>query len=201
MKNRALLSLQTPEDHERVREQMGEIAEAAAYAIDEVREIAYNLRPHHLDRLGLTKAIDAMIEKVSGANGLRFTKDLDPLDGVFPSETEINVYRIVQEGVTNIVKHAGATEASVTIKKVPRGVTIALCDNGRGFVHNGARGSQARTHATSSGFGLIGMAERARLLGGEPIVDSTPGQGTTIRITLAVRASESGASQTSEGSG
>ena len=179
IKNRALISLQTPEDHEAVREQIGEIADAATHAIDEVREIAYNLRPHHLDRLGLTKAIDAMIEKIAAVNGIRFTKDLDALDGVFPSETEINVYRIVQEGVTNIVKHADASEASLTIKRTPRGVAITLRDNGRGFVRDDRQATSGR------GFGLVGIAERARLLGGEPVIESAPGQGTTIRITLA----------------
>ena len=161
-------------------EQIGEIADAATHAIDEVREIAYNLRPHHLDRLGLTKAIDAMIEKIAGASTASASRKISIRSmASFPSETEINVYRIVQEGVTNIVKHADASEASLTIKRTPRGVAITLRDNGRGFVRDDRQAAPGR------GFGLVGIAERARLLGGEPIIESAPGQGTTIRITLA----------------
>jgi ligand-binding sensor domain-containing protein/signal transduction histidine kinase len=176
IKNRALLSLKAPDDREKTLEQIDEIAEAATHAIDEIKEISYNLRPYHLDRLGLTNAIEAMVDKVSGANGLRFTTHLDSLDGVFAKSSEINVYRIVQEGVTNIVKHAGASEAAVTITKAQHAVVITLRDNGCGFVPNGSH---------PSGFGLIGIAERARLLGGEPLIESAPGMGTTITITLA----------------
>jgi signal transduction histidine kinase/ligand-binding sensor domain-containing protein len=195
IKNRALLSLQAPDDHEKALEQIDEIAAAATHAIDEVREISYNLRPYHLDRLGLTNAIDVMIDKVSSGQGPRFTRALDPLDGAFPKPAEINVYRIVQEGVTNIVKHSGASEASVTIERGPREVVITLRDNGCGFVRDGRRGSPApgsiEGHgAAPSGFGLIGMAERARLLGGELVIDSTPGAGSTVRLTIGVSHSD-----------
>lgn len=190
IKNRALVSLQTPDDPRRAFDQMDEIAEAATAAIDEVKEISYNLRPYHLDRLGLTKAIDAMIDKVAdtpqsrGDAGVRFTKALDSLDDVFPKEAEINVYRIVQECVTNIIKHAHATEASVTMMRDNGVVSVTIRDNGKGFVPHskdaGANGNEPR------GFGLIGIAERARLFGGEPQIHSVPGQGTTIHMTLAV---------------
>lgn len=189
IKNRALLSLQTPSDHRRALDQMDEIAEAATDAIDEVKEIAYNLRPFHLDRLGLTAAIDAMLANVAAAHDLHIVQHLDPLDDVFPKDEEINIYRIVQEGLTNVVKHAAATEVTVTIRRDAETVTIAIEDNGRGFA---AAGSAAPAAAGTGhgggkgGFGLQGMAERARLFGGEPIVQSVPGQGTTIRLTLRV---------------
>jgi signal transduction histidine kinase len=132
-----------------------------------------------------------MIDKVPSGHGPRFTKALDPLDGAFPEPAEINVYRIVQEGVTNIVKHSGASEARVTIERGPREVVITLRDNGCGFVRDGRRGGPALGSteggaAAPSGFGLVGMAERARLLGGELAIDSTPGVGTTLRLTIAV---------------
>jgi ligand-binding sensor domain-containing protein/signal transduction histidine kinase len=185
IKNRAALSLQTPDDHRRALDQLDEIAEAATDAIDEVKEIAYNLRPFHLDRLGLTAAIDVMLTKMADAHGLRVVKDLDPLDEVFPKDEEINIYRIVQEGLTNIVKHASATEVTVTIKRDARSVRIALEDNGRGFAREAPSAASSAGRA-EGGFGLQGMAERARLFGGEPVVQSVPGQGTTIRLTLDV---------------
>jgi signal transduction histidine kinase/ligand-binding sensor domain-containing protein len=184
IKNRAQLSLQSPDDHRRAFDQMDEIAEAATDAIDEVKEIAYNLRPFHLDRLGLTAAIDVMLANMADAHGFRVVKELDPLDGVFPKDEEINIYRIVQEALTNIVKHAAATEVRVTITRGPRSVAIAIEDNGQGFVREAPAAAMAG--AGKGGFGLQGMAERARLFGGEPIVHSVPGQGTSIRLTLDV---------------
>jgi signal transduction histidine kinase len=131
-----------------------------------------------------------MLANVSDAHGLRIIKDLDPLDGVFPKDEEINIYRIVQECVTNIVKHAAATEVTVTIKRhVPtRTVAIVIEDNGRGFAAPAPAGVGPAGGAgqEKGGFGLQGMAERARLFGGEPIVQSMPGQGTSIRLTLHV---------------
>lgn len=177
IKNRALVSLQSPDNPHRAFDQMDEIAEAAAHAIDEVREIAFNLRPYHLDRLGLTKAIDAMIDKAA-TDGIRFTKQLDALDNLFPKDAEIHVYRIIQEAITNIVKHAAATEASVTVTREPHAVTICIRDNGRGFTDAAAEQNGRR------GFGLIGIAERARQFGSEPIIQSAPGRGTTITMTL-----------------
>jgi signal transduction histidine kinase len=118
-----------------------------------------------------------MIEKLAATDSVRFTKTLDRLDDLFPKEAEINVYRIVQECVTNIIKHAAATEASVTVTRTDGGVTVTVRDNGKGFVPDGGRG-----------FGLISIAERARLFGGEPQIHSAPGQGTTIQMTLEVDA-------------
>lgn len=177
IKNRALIALRTPEDPGRASEQLDEIAEAATHAIDEVREISYNLRPYHLDRLGLTRAIDAMLDRLSGVDDLQIVREIDPLDDVFPKDAEINVYRIVQEGLANIVKHAGASEARVHIVRSAREVTLTISDNGRGFAPDLSR---------SSGFGLTGMAGRARWLGGRLDVDSQPGRGTTLRITIGI---------------
>ena len=175
IKNRAMLTLRSMDDRDRTHEQIDEIAAAATHAIDEIREIAYNLRPYDLDRLGLTNALETMIDNVSGANGHRFDATVDNLDGVFPRDAEINVYRIVQEGVTNIVKHAGASSAAVSVVKRPRAVVITMRDSGRGF---------APGRSPSPGFGLIGMKERARLLGGESVITSAPGMGTTVTVTL-----------------
>jgi len=178
IKNRALLSLQTPDDHRRALEQLDEIVEAAAHALDEVRDISYNLRPYHLDRLGLAKAIEAMLDKVLVPRGIRVRTDIDALEGVLSSEVEIGIYRIAQEAVNNIVKHAAATDVSVTIRRQDGSVAMTIRDNGAGFTADAAR--------RAGGFGLIGIAERARLLGTEPVIDSAPGRGTTLRIAIAV---------------
>jgi signal transduction histidine kinase/ligand-binding sensor domain-containing protein len=180
IKNRAVLSLSVPDDHTRALEQLDEIAQAASHAIGEVREIAYNLRPYHLERLGLTKSIEAMLKRASTNGGVRFAAEIEPVDGLFSAEAQISLYRILQEAVSNIVKHAEATEAKISVKHSATGVDVVIQDNGRGL----ARGLMDHTEAARGGFGLIGIAERARLLGGDLTTDSAPGGGAILRIRL-----------------
>ncbi|HJZ81514.1 MAG TPA: two-component regulator propeller domain-containing protein [Pyrinomonadaceae bacterium] len=178
IKSRAALSLSQPQDHEKAIEQMEEISAAAVHAIDEVREIAYHLRPYQLDRLGLTRALEAMLKKTVDSNVIKIKLELDDVDGVFEKESEINLYRIVQESVGNILKHAEATEATVAIKKDEREIRISIQDNGRGFNPEGA----FLREPGRSGFGLFGIAERVRMMRGQHVIDSAPGAGTTLTI-------------------
>ena len=182
IKNRALLSLSTPNDLERAQEQLREISEASAEVIEEVKEIAHNLRPYQLDRLGLTRTIEAMIRKAAEARNLRLTLELDRIDGLFPPEAEINIFRIPQESINNVVKHAEASEARIAIRKDTNLVEITIQDNGKGSCREPFRPTRTRR-----GFGLMGMAERTRLLGGSYNLSSIPGQGTTMRIMVALK--------------
>ena len=158
---------------------MREIADASSHAIDEAREIIYDLRPIQLDRLGFTRAVEEMIEKISLSQGLEINRDLDEIEGILTKEAESSLYRIVQESFNNIIKHAGATRADVSIKKSERGIELRVSDNGRGFATNATNSSDHR-----GGFGLTGILERARLLGGQPLIESRPGQGTTVSISI-----------------
>ena len=156
------------------RGRVDEIATEAHQAIAEVREIAQNLRPHELDRIGLTKALTGLVRKTRSASTIALTADVDAMDGVFAKDAEVNVYRVVQESLNNVLKHSGATEASLTVRRSGSHVQITIEDNGRGFVPAGSDG----------GFGLLGIAERVTLLGGRTEVRSAPGQGTSIGITF-----------------
>lgn len=178
IKNRALLSRRTPEDVESTSEQLDEIANAAHHALDEVREIAFDLRPYHLDRLGLGKAIEAMLSRAGTSCGIRFQSSVDGLDRHLPSDLEINIYRVVQEAVNNIIRHSDATQASVSVSQSPGALLVKVEDNGKGFVVSAARGAQG------AGFGLNGIAERARLLGGAVDLRSAPGKGTRVEIRI-----------------
>jgi signal transduction histidine kinase len=162
--------------------QIEEISAETSLAIDETRQIAYNLRPFQLDRLGLTKAIEGMIRTVSTASGIRFSTEIDNIDDVFPEELRINFYRIVQECLNNIVKHAHASEASVGIRRSEERVTLVIRDNGRGFTPG-----SVRPETGLGGFGRIGIAERARLLDGQLTVESAPGRGTAMRVHFDLR--------------
>ena len=117
IKNRALLGKMSLDSKTESGEQFEEISSASSQAIEEVREIAYNLRPYHLDRLGLTQSVKVMLEPLADLTGIDFAYDVMPLEGVFSKTEEVFVYRIIQESVNNIVKHSGASEASVLIHR------------------------------------------------------------------------------------
>ena len=182
IKNRAFLALSANGDREVRQEQLDEITASASQAIEEVREIAYNLRPYHLDRFGLTKTLKAIFTRFSDSSGTRFFVEIDPIDGLFSEEDEISIYRIVQESINNIVKHAHASEAQLVIRREGQAVRLRIQDNGRGF----SPASVSASEAQPGGFGLIGMAERVRMLKGSYLIDSAPGQGTTITIKLNI---------------
>jgi signal transduction histidine kinase/ligand-binding sensor domain-containing protein len=177
IKNWAMLGLKNGTDSSR---QLGEISDTASAAIDEVREIAYNLRPFHLDELGLTKAVESMLDRVSKVSTIDFSWETDSVDGFFPRDAEINFYRIVQECVNNIVKHSGAARARVMIERDADGLRLVVEDDGRGF----DTVSIASKRASQSGFGLAGINERVRILGGRLSINSTPGEGTSVKLTF-----------------
>jgi signal transduction histidine kinase len=182
IKNSALLALNSLQQPERGREQLDYISETASLAIDEVREISYNLRPYQLDDLGLTKAIEFILAKIAASTEISFTSKLDSIDGMFSPEAEINIYRIVQESLNNIVKHSGASAAKIIIERTAHQVGIFIQDNGRGFNQDSSNGSERR-----GGFGLKGIAERSRMLGAHMTIQSAAGQGTTIALNLETR--------------
>ncbi len=192
IKTRALMGLQTPLQLERATEQLEEIVESSGSAINEVREIAYALRPVHLERLGLTKAIAEMGQKMAETHGLQATIDLAPLDGLWPPEVEINLYRIVQESLNNIARHAGASAFRITARRAGPVMELEIADNGRGMPNAESKAADPRSAKQSqkSGFGLSSMAERGRLLGGQWMIQSAPGVGTTITLKLSVPRAE-----------
>lgn len=159
-----------------------EISAEAVSAIGETRSISYNLRPFQLDRLGLRKAIEGLAQTVERASGVRVSSKIDDIDELFPEELRINFYRILQEGLQNMVKHAHATEANIRIEHLDSTVTVAIADNGQGFMPGHRVDDPSR-----GGFGLTGMAERAALLGGTFKVYSANGHGTMITIDIPLK--------------
>jgi len=154
----------------------------ASEALGEVKVISYNLRPYQLDRIGLTKAIQALTRTAAAASPIIFKSAIDDIDDIFPKVTQINFYRMVQEGVNNIIKHSEASEASVMVHREQHRIVLTISDDGKGFqaTHSGA-------DLRHTGFGLVGIVERAQLLGGVAIVQSEPGMGTSIRIEIKLK--------------
>ncbi len=177
IKNRAMLGINKGDDKERVAKELATISESASQALDEVREITNNLRPQLLDRLGLTKAIKAMLKKVSGV--IEIESEIDSIDNIFNENEEISIYRIVQESLNNVIKHANATTVAVTIKRTENNVLLRIKDNGKGFTVETVK-------SKAGGLGLIGLQERSQLLNGELLIDSEIEKGTTIEVTIQI---------------
>jgi signal transduction histidine kinase len=184
-KNRAILGALSQPDGE-ARRQFNEIGATVAQALEEVRAISHNLRPPHLDQLGLTTTIRATIEQMAESSGIAIRSDLDDIDGVFPPADEITIYRIVQESLNNVVKHSSARDAHVAVRCHEHQVEITIHDTGQGF----AAGTSNGGAADPAGFGLKGLAERVQMLGGTHTIESAPGRGTTVTVRVDVRKRE-----------
>ncbi len=158
--------------HERVNEMRVSIDQLTA----RVQRIAADLRPPLLDNMGLCAAIEWYAAEFSKRSGLEcyvmLNEDIDPLD----QYTATTVMRIVQEGLTNVVRHSGATEVSVSLCK--RGMTLILeiSDNGCGI--------SPEQIASPEAYGLMGMQERARICRGEIEISGMPGSGTIVKLTV-----------------
>jgi signal transduction histidine kinase len=139
-----------------------------------LRDLITELRPAALDDLGLGPAIESLAERQAAAAG--FALDMSIEFGVRerPREIEDAIYRIVQEALSNVAKHAGAERATLLVRQLPRRVEVTVQDDGCGFLPGGP----------SEGFGLIGMRERADLLGGELSLSSAEGGPTRVRAVL-----------------
>jgi signal transduction histidine kinase len=182
IKNQARLAMQPAAEESVLRQRLDEISGCASQAILEVRDITHALRPYQLDRLGLSQTIRATVSRAAENSPVLFASHADDIDGLFDKESEIHVYRIVQEAVNNILKHSAATEAAVVVKRMPATVSLSFRDNGRGF-DAGAIHS-AKSHDV--GHGISGIKERVRILGGTFVFDSRPGQGASLTIEIPV---------------
>ena len=160
-----------------------EAIERATAAIRALRSLITDMRPASLDELGAGPALEALVDRTRRLSGLTVTTDIDLAyeAGREPErhvgETEVAIYRLVQEGLTNAIKHAGDADVHVAIAESADAVTIVVRDDGPGFTPD----------AHHEGFGLLGLRERVELVGGTLKVRSAPGAGTTLEATLPGR--------------
>jgi signal transduction histidine kinase len=149
-------------------------------AIDEVHRLAWGMRPSILDDYGLNSALARHIEEVSRHFELEIDysfsspPDLERL----PGRIEVCLFRIAQEAITNIHRHAAASHASVVVLRQLHDITLLVEDNGQGF------DLSMLDEKRDKCMGLIGMKERVALLGGRVTIESVPGDGTTIRVRI-----------------
>ena len=182
IKNRAAISRKVISDPAKTLEQIDQIEDTAAQTIKEVRQIAYALRPYQLDAIGLTQALKDLVAKINETGPTSIKATIAYIDDLYENDAAINLYRIVQEALNNVVKHSGAKEVAVTVTREESQVLLLVEDNGHGFVVDSARANETRR-----GFGLTGLAERASMLNGRLTIDSTPGRGTTVRLSLKIQ--------------
>lgn len=150
--------------------------------IENVRRISRDLMPSILEDLGLAASIQSLVENFSNQHTIQVTLDLADIDHLFPREAQINLYRIFQEILTNVSKHASATQVSVVVKEENGDITFRVGDNGKGFELSKVRERKFNTR----GVGLTAMTERIHMLGGTFEVHSQPGEGTEIRIRVPI---------------
>ncbi len=156
-----------------------DMREMVEQSIRTVRQVAANLRPAALD-LGLVPALEWLVENFGQHSGIAYELNLSGGDIAFDDVRATALFRIVQESLTNVARHAGASLAQVSLERTDDAIRLEIRDNGRGFDPEGARRGRS--------FGLLGIRERTLVLGGELKIDSMPGRGSTlsIRIPLTV---------------
>ncbi len=159
-----------------------QISALAAEALQEMRRLIQGLRPEELDCLGFSEAVRAMVSGAAKSSATRFQVDIDEVDELLTPAAEINLFRVAQEGVNNILKHARASACRIAIKRQPRALYIGISDDGIGFNAEGADGSPS----AGPGFGLSSIRERIQMLGGELKVSSVPAAGTTLRAVIPI---------------
>jgi two-component system sensor histidine kinase UhpB len=155
---------------------LGRVAEAVHESLDELRRIARELRPEALDDLGLVNALIALCSRVGAQGGPRVERHFDGGLPAMSRETELVIYRVAQESLTNALRHSEAVTATVSLKSDPETITLTVTDDGKGIPD--------RLPAATAG--IAGMRERALLVGGRLSISSSQGQGTEVQLTVPV---------------
>ena len=150
--------------------------------IENVRRLSWDLSPSSLEDLGLSAALRYLVDETCRTHQLKSAVVMDEIDQLFPPEVQINIYRIFQESLTNVVKHARASLVSVNVAREDAKVSFTIRDNGRGFsVKRVTSGKVAKRS-----LGLTAMHERALMARGSLQISSRRGQGATIAFFIPI---------------
>ncbi len=161
-------------------EQIRSLRQLTEESVAELRLLVSDLRPSQLDHLGMVAAVRALIQESHKRFGLKVDFEVAGQRRRLPPDVELAVFRIAQESLTNVVRHAGVLEARVCLRFAPDGVEIAVSDNGVGFTYAGSES------LNGAHWGLLGMNERAAQWGGTVAIETAPGQGTRVVAWLPV---------------
>jgi signal transduction histidine kinase len=158
-----------------LQERLAQLGSVLDEAMDLKRRLVDDLRPSLLDHFGLPTALRTFVDAACSKAGLKVTIELADEAQTLPRDTAIAVFRVVQEGLTNIIRHGGATQVCLTMTPGPQGFALILSDDGRGFEPAAAAGQT---------FGLMGMRQRVSAFGGTLVIESAAGSGTTLRVAI-----------------
>ena len=159
---------------------LNQAQELAQSTLEDTRALSRLLRPQILDDLGLEPALRWLVRTLSAAPGLHIRVDIDPLPPELDGDIATLIFRVAQESLGNVVKHAEAQQAKLAVRCVEERLTLSISDDGRGCDPTAAFAVSARGEST----GLGGIRDRARLFGGEFMLQSSPGSGCTITLRL-----------------
>ena len=175
IRNKILMTLKktmSPSKHEETLEHLLDIT---TDALEDTRSMSHNLRPPILNTMGLTIAIQSLVEKMKESSSMKITLEMtETIDAIVQKELEINIYRILQESFNNVFKHASATKIEIKIQKKEDELLIEFEDNGKGFNQNTAKYGQ----------GIVGIKERVSLMKGTLLIQSEEKKGTHIFIKI-----------------
>jgi signal transduction histidine kinase len=168
------------DDPPEARTRLSELRTMVTGAIASVRQFSRDLRPLALEDLGLVAAMQYLVNQLAQSEGIDVHFQVEGAPEGLPADMEVAIYRILQEALNNVKKHADAVEVDVLVQFKEKEITLTVQDNGRGFVVP----SSITDFATSGGFGVMGLQERAQLFGGDIVIESQPFEGTTIRMVI-----------------
>jgi signal transduction histidine kinase len=176
----AVIQAELPVDQARLHGQIGEAIALTETTMEELRTLAYHLRPAALDAIGLDQTLRDHCQRLAKQSGIPINYQGASLDDL-PGFIQISLYRVIQEALTNILKHAHASQVLVSLQGDAETIFLQISDNGRGFTPPAGFAAPP-----DGGLGLIGMRERMEAIGGEIEIDSRPGHGTRLsgRIPL-----------------
>ena len=175
-------SLHEGRDQQLVAE-LRRLRDLAANTLNETRRLTFDLRPTILDDLGLVPALRWLIKDKLEPEGLQASFEVVGFDQRLPDEVETTLFRIVQEALSNVVRHAQAQHVAVSLQQKEDRLVVTVVDDGRGFDVRSIRPDDPR----GRGLGLFGMRERAELVGGQLHVSSVPGRGTRVEVIIPFR--------------
>lgn len=168
-----LKSLQDQDDLEIIHDRINGLRYTASSTLEELRRLSMDLRPTILDDLGLVPALRWLVSRVLETSDMNIDLDIDDIPGDLRKDIQVELFRIAQEGLTNVVRHSSASNASVTLRRRDGRLDLTITDDGRGFDPH-----------TEPGLGLVGMRERAELLGGRLYVGPREPGGTRLRVDV-----------------
>ncbi len=177
IKNRAAMALEGEKSAVALAH-LNSIVDLAVTSIGELRGLVQSLRPVHIEQLGLTQSLRGLLDQTAQSTSIRLEYELEDVDDLFPGESSTHLYRIVQEGLSNMLKHSQATSGRISVERDIRCVRLSMSDDGQGFDAQGI---------PLNGLGLTSIVERTHMLDGVFSLTSEPGHGTQIVIEFPLR--------------